>query len=83
MGFLRQSLLRFAELAPEAFRPATPEAAQCLERVGRNFRADGRAPGGGWANEAPGPQCASEVPIGFNRIKQEGFMSRYYRGVVL
>ena len=85
MGFLRQTLLRFAELAPEAFRPATPEVAQCLERVGRNFRADGRAPGGGWgwANEAPGPQGASEVPIEFNRIKQEGFMSRYYRGVVL
>ena len=82
MGFLRQTLLRFAELAPEAFRPAIPEVAQCLERVGRNFRADGRAPGGGWgwANEAPGPQGASEVPIGFSRIKQEGFMSRYYRG---
>eukprot|EP00435_Cladocopium_sp_Y103_P063933 s8_g25.t1 len=45
MGFLRQTLLRFEQLAPEAFRLATPEVAQCLERVGRNFRADGRAPG--------------------------------------
>ena len=71
MGFLRQTLLRFAELAPEAFRPASPEVAQCLERVGRNFRANGRPPGG---------MGHQRFPMGFNGLKQEGFIgvSRYY-----
>lgn len=56
---LRQEMLRFQRLAPEAFEPASPAVQECLHSVGRNFKSCDLPPGTPLAADCEGVPAVS------------------------
>ena len=59
METLRREFMRFEQLAPDAFKPASPTVQHCLQSVARNFKASDKPAGTPLAADCEGVPAVS------------------------